>query len=373
MKRRITAAVLLALLISAFSLPVSAVENPFSDVRATDWFYNDVIYAYELGLMGGTGESAFEPNTAATRGMLVTILHRLEGSPAPESVCAFTDVAEGAWYEQAVSWAAENGIVSGYSPLSFGPGDQITREQLAAVLYRYACFKGLNTGTMADLSGYADLSEVSGYALDAFRWANAASLINGISPTLLSPRGSATRAQAAAILGRFYNLNKAEAGKGEPQTPAASETSPTGGGEAPHTGTDISDENGKNIFRLTPTPENDGKSVVLTLTLEGEVLLCGFDLRLLYDAEALSFKSLDTACDLQIFSDTDEEKGSIAFNYSTVRNITKEKTVLRASFDIIGTPDADAFTLTPVEIIALDGNNEIINAEYTLTHCGIAP
>lgn len=176
---------------------------PFSDVRIADWFYNDVKYVYEKGMMSGTAADVFAPNTTTTRAMIVTILYRLEGSPAVTGTSAFVDVPAGQWYTDAVNWAAANQIVKGTSATTFAPNDSITREQMAAILYRYAQYKGYDVTKKADLSGYSDNGQVSAYAKDALAWANAAKLINGVTNTTLAPQGNATRAQVSAILHRF--------------------------------------------------------------------------------------------------------------------------------------------------------------------------
>lgn len=181
--------------------PVSGL--PFGDVKSADWFYNDVKYVYEKGMMAGTAADVFAPNATTTRAMIVTILYRLEGSPAVSGTSAFVDVPAGQWYTDAVNWAAANQIVKGTSATTFAPNASITREQMAAILYRYAQYKGYDVTKKADLSGYSDNGQVSAYAKDALAWANAAKLINGVTNTTLAPQGNATRAQVSAILHRF--------------------------------------------------------------------------------------------------------------------------------------------------------------------------
>lgn len=175
---------------------------PFADVTSGDWFYNAVRYVYDNGLMSGTSDTTFHPNVTTTRGMLVTILHQLAGSPSA-GTAQFVDVAEGQYYSRAVAWASANNIVSGYGDGSFGPNDAITREQMAVILYHYAAYAGLDTTSRADLSGYVDAGEISGYAVQAFQWANARGLINGTSASALTPAGPATRAQVASVLAHF--------------------------------------------------------------------------------------------------------------------------------------------------------------------------
>lgn len=176
---------------------------PFTDVASGDWYAQAVAYVYRQGLMSGTAQDRFSPDLTTSRAMIVTILHRLAGSPAVTGGSAFTDVAGSDWYAGGVAWASANGIVTGYGDGRFGPNDPITREQLAAILHRYAGFAGQSTAGRADLSGYTDAGQVSAYAADAMGWAVDRGLITGVSAHTLAPGGSATRAQAAAILMRF--------------------------------------------------------------------------------------------------------------------------------------------------------------------------
>lgn len=182
--------------------PPSVGEMPFTDVKKGDWFYTAAGYVYENGLMSGTSQTTFGPNITTTRGMIVTILHQMEGKPTATGV-SFQDVAPDQYYAKAVTWAASNGVVSGYGEGKFGPNDTITREQMAAILYRYAQYKGYDLTKSADLSTFADVDQVSSYAVKAMSWANGTGLINGMGENQLSPKGSATRAQAAAILMQF--------------------------------------------------------------------------------------------------------------------------------------------------------------------------
>ena len=175
---------------------------PFTDVHTGDWFYDAVEYAYENGMMDGIANNLFSPNGTTTRAMIVTILHRLENQPA-SGTSIFTDVPAGQWYTNAVAWAAANGIVDGYGDGRFGPNDTITREQMAAILYRYAQFKGYDVSNTGNLSGYTDAAQVSEWARTAMGWANAQGLITGNTATTLNPTGSATRAEVATILMRF--------------------------------------------------------------------------------------------------------------------------------------------------------------------------
>ena len=177
---------------------------PFDDVRRGDWFYDDVRYVYETGLMNGTANRIFAPSVSTTRAMIVTILWRLEGSPVVNFAMRFRDVVQNAWYSEAVRWAAANGIVTGYSENAFGPNDNITREQLAAILHRYANYKGydVSVGEDTNILSFDDAQTISGYAVPAMQWACGAGLMQGSNRKLL-PTAQATRAQVAAMLHRF--------------------------------------------------------------------------------------------------------------------------------------------------------------------------
>ena len=179
---------------------------PFSDVADSAWYTQAVAYVYRQGLMSGTAQDQFSPDLTTNRAMLVTILYRLAGSPGVDGGSAFTDVSGGDWFASGVAWASANGIVTGYGDGRFGPNDPITREQMAAILYRYAGFAGQSTAGRADLSGYTDAGQVSPYAAEAMGWAVDRGLITGVSADTLSPGGSATRAQVATILMRFCRM-----------------------------------------------------------------------------------------------------------------------------------------------------------------------
>ncbi|MCR4724767.1 MAG: carbohydrate-binding domain-containing protein [Clostridia bacterium] len=179
----------------------------FNDVDEDDWFYQAVKYVSENHLMAGTGVN-FEPNTVTSRAMLVRILYRLAGEPEVSSANPFSDVADDQWYTDAVIWASDNDIVTGYGGGLFGPTDNITREQFVTILFLYAQLKGCDTSAAADISGYADASSVSSWAEAPMRWAIAEGLITGRSATTLAPSGNATRAEAATILMQFVEAEK---------------------------------------------------------------------------------------------------------------------------------------------------------------------
>ena len=180
--------------------------NPFRDVTESDWFYDDVRFANQNGLFNGVEKDLFAPEEPMTRGMLVTVLWRLDGETAPKTATTFTDVDVNAYYADAVAWAAESGVVNGIGGNKFDPEGNVTREQIAAILFRYASLKGVDTAARANLATFPDAEKTSAYAHDALSWAVAAELVKGTkegSTIYLDPQGSATRAQVAAILSRY--------------------------------------------------------------------------------------------------------------------------------------------------------------------------
>ena len=180
---------------------------PFADVPSGSWYYDDVAYVYDTGLMTGLTATAFGPNLSTTRGMIVTILWRMENEPAAKHGCPFADVRRGSYYEQAIAWASENGIVTGFDASTFAPDRAITREQLAAILFRFAAYRGMDAVTLREnLSSFQDQAAISAYAVSALNWAVGEGLMQGTGDKL-EPTGSDTRAQVAAMLRRFIQRN----------------------------------------------------------------------------------------------------------------------------------------------------------------------
>ena len=185
-------------------------SNPFDDVNETDWFYGDVAYANRLKLMNGTSETAFSPNEPLTRAMLVAILYRSEGEPQIEASEAFADVDAGVYYADAVSWAKQNGIVNGVTETEFDPDANITREQIAAIMHRYAQYKGydVSVGEDTNILSFTDFDSISEYAVAPLQYAVGSGLMKGKSETTINPADNATRAEIAAVLRRFIEGNK---------------------------------------------------------------------------------------------------------------------------------------------------------------------
>ncbi len=184
-------------------------QGTFSDVNANDWYFDAVKYVTDNKLMHGVSEKEFAPNSALTRAMLVTILYRNENEPDVAEKPAFVDIEAGFYYENAVAWAQTNGIVNGVTDTAFAPNENISREQIAVILYRYAQHKGMNAVNMAEnLGSFADNDKISEYAVSALNWAVGSGIVNGKSDSILDPTGMATRAEIATILKRFIELNK---------------------------------------------------------------------------------------------------------------------------------------------------------------------
>lgn len=446
LRRKMICLALCAAFFLAAVMPAAALDSGFSDVNSSDWFCGAVIFAHEKGLMNGTGGSWFEPYAPTTRGMIVTILHRIAGEPAPGGACLFSDVTAGSYYSQAIAWAAENRIVTGYSAADFGPDDSITREQLATILCRYAAYKKYDVSGKADLGAFTDSGDISGFAADSLSWANAEGLITGTDTDTLEPKGNAVRAQAAEILMRFCTGVAAESGKthlvrflmndgtgtvyasvttssdGKAVRPAdpersgyifsgwfadagctkpfsadeivgadlslyASWTAKSSGsgqtGTGTQSGTDekkavpadsVEGSAGANLFIVSASAADDGKTVEVTVELKGTVALCGFDMGLLYDSARYSLKELDSNLDLQLFAH-DDGAGRISFNYASVKNITGSKTILKALFSVSdGAQGASRFSLEPAEVIQTVGTGtDIAEAPYTVTYASVSP
>ena len=188
----------------ATKVEVFFIKKPrFTDVPRGTWFFDSVEKIAEIGLFAGTSETKFSPDAEMTRAMLVTVLHRLEGTPKVENAATFRDVAAGQWYSDAVAWASESGLVKGYNENTFGTDDSITRQDMVTILYRYLQYKGMTPDGAKEIADFTDAGEVSAYALDAVQWSYRTGLVKGTSERTLSPRAKTTRAQVATIILRY--------------------------------------------------------------------------------------------------------------------------------------------------------------------------
>ena len=177
--------------------------DPFKDTANNAWWHDGIHYCVQQGLMNGVASDQFAPNGTTTRAMIVTILWRMEGSPATSYGMSFTDVPAGQWYTEAIRWAQSTGVVTGYDAKTFGPNDNVTREQLAAILYRYTAHKGGDVSKRSTLAQFTDVNQISSWALENIQWANAVGMVNGRTNTTIVPKGNATRAEAASMIQRF--------------------------------------------------------------------------------------------------------------------------------------------------------------------------
>ena len=212
LRRRMTAllltlACMLTLCAPAFAADSLQAENPFTDVPADAYYYKPVVEMTAAGLFSGVTETTFCPNMDMSRGMLVAVLYRMEGSPEADPETKYTDVSPTQYYAKAVAWADENRIVYGNTDGTFRPNAAITREQYAAILYRYAQYRGFQT-PLGSISGFTDARDVQNYALFPIRWAVGAGIIRGMTETTLNPKGNTTRAQGASMLYRFITYYK---------------------------------------------------------------------------------------------------------------------------------------------------------------------
>lgn len=293
--------VLSALLVACLTLSLlpgmaqaSDTDHFFRDVSQDSWYREAVDYVYDRGLMSGTSSTSFEPDTTTSRGMIVTILWRLSGSPEAPDKIVYTDVAETAYYAEAVQWASSTGVASGYGGGLFGPDDPITREQLAVMLYHYADIEA--SGTEPDWTDFTDANKVSSYATDAMAWAISEGLITGTDEELLDPQGNATRAQVAMILMRFVPVLEAAEEHEQDHRPSR----PSGGGTKPDPGPDPDPE--------PPVAEANGDYAITSFTWE--------------DSNATVIVSTKEACTLRVqFVDVDTDEVVAEKQISTEANL----------------------------------------------------
>ena len=259
----------------------------FSDVAPSAWYYEDVNYVVTQQLMNGTGGNTFSPDLTTTRAMITTVLWRLENQPFSESKLSFEDVKPDSYYAQAVAWAYKNELINGYSDKVFAPNDSVTREQLATMLFRYASFKKQDVSQRNSLESYTDKDEISNYAVEALKWANAAGLITGMSSEALAPKDTAKRCQVAAILKRFHSTflstdeNNSAPAQTKSEEHAKSDTDNADAEPNNEKNTENSDTSGKpkpsTVKETTGTgasasqeSENDQKPTVFAETLSGQ-------------------------------------------------------------------------------------------------------
>ena len=293
---RRTLVIMLAICVLSSGLFSSAAsgENFFEDVSPNAWYAESVQYMQDHGLMNGVGDNRFDPDGTVTRGMLVTILYRLENTDEETGSVSFDDVSAGSYYAKPIAWAANHGIVSGYSQSRFGPNDNVTREQLATILYRYSTFKGYDVTKESTLSSYTDSGAISSYALRAMRWAEAAGIINGVGNAQLGSGLTASRAQVATMVMRFDRTipSGAATSRNTAETPVSSSTAQS---TTSNQGSSSSTED-KQSFALSVdrvTAKAGDKDITVTVSVKSNPGILGMTLSVRYDDAALSLKRVE--------------------------------------------------------------------------------
>lgn len=292
-------AILIAVIAAYPSLGANVKEaRPFTDIHETDWFYADVGYVSQNGLMTGTGDGIFSPYDTVTRGMMVTVLWRLGGEPM-ETGRQFADVGSDAYYHTAVAWASNHGIVSGYDATTFAPDDCATREQLMTILHRFAAYRGLDVSGQSDLTAYADGNNISDYAQSAMQWGHAGGLITGVSADTLAPQAFVQRCQAAAIITRFCTQqDKTEAPNANAAPQLEDTDNPAAGGrrgqsKKPDNATDRNDEDttgegaALTVEHISAKP---GDEVQVKAVIHNNPGILGMALTAYYDETALTLQ-----------------------------------------------------------------------------------
>lgn len=343
-------------------------DNPFTDVSESDWYYNDVKYVLKNNLMNGTDTSLFSPYASATRGMIVTILWRLEGEPLQGNT-AFSDVTKNDYFCNAVAWASENGIVNGYDGKTFAPNDTATREQLAVIMHRYASYKNYDLAKTAELESFKDATLISDYAVESIKWAVANNIISGTSDTSISPKDFVQRCQISAILKRFCSQYKSKNNASVP-TPTANNSSKGNSGGSSH-------NSGASKPAPTPTaiPEkipsdttisvetvsaSHGETVSVDLKLQQNPGILGMMLSLEYDERAM--KLVDAAngeavSDVLSLTTSKELKSGTIFLWDGLdvqADQIKDGTFLTLTFEIFD--DAVTGNKYPLTLTYDDGN-----------------
>lgn len=378
--KRVLNAILAVLLLLSLSLVTYAGNDPcvFSDVPQTSWFAESVQYVAQNGIMNGTGANQFSPHTPTSRGMIVTILFRLSGQGSTNDDMPFDDVKRGSYYEDAIRWAAGNRIVSGYGNRKFGPDDSITREQLAAILYRYANYMGYDTSDRASINGFSDFSEISTFSTTAMSWSYAMGLIQGSSSAKLMPKGNAERCQVAAILMRFagsYNgqAEMPEEGGNDENNDDASNASQKPSIDDDTNETDnlpVQSTASENRFYVSSQNGTVGDTITVRLSLEGKPKLCDFQMELSFDNEILQLIEIDDQLDMDIVSNGIQERGIVKLNFSRAKNTTKGGNLIDMTFKVIKKP-TDGQTQIQlgrmVKIDCVDSNESIVSTDYCFT------
>lgn len=368
MKRKLISILMIAIMAALLISPALSADA-FRDVSRTQWYYDAVNYVVENKYMNGIDAHTFAPEVPVTRGVLVTVLYRMDGTPSGYSRTSFSDVKRGSYYEAAVAWASANGIVTGYSSTKFGPNDPVTREQFAAILYRYAGYKGVDEPSNAKLSQYDDYPQISAYAIPAMRWANENGLLTGTSQTTLSPKGTTTRAQAAAIIMRYQQLQTdGPDEKDHEQREAAENDDPVKDPEqnddpikSPEQNTPAS--SGQPEIIVSSVTAKKGGQVTVDVNVENNPGILGMTLSVSYDSKVLTLtaaESGDALKDVLSFTPAKNLKSGCSFVWygTTLRSQQiKDGCILRLTFKV----NTAASGTYPIVITA--STDDIIDAD----------
>lgn len=361
---------------------VAFADEKFSDVSISDWYYDDVGYVSENGLMNGTGSDLFSPQDTTTRAMIVTILWRLDGEKTG-GISTFSDVNESAYYYDAVAWASSNQIVSGYSENLFGSDDPIKREQLATIMYRYAKYKNYDCSKNTRLNGYADFEQISSYAVSAFEWANAEGIITGSSQDTMSPDGKALRCQVAAILRRFCEKykNSSEVTETVNTVAAINSSGSSGGGgvvrpQATAVPTQVSTDKTAKIT-VGKAETTAGDDVDIEVKIDNNPGVLGMALAVEYDMDNLTLENaingeafsnvLDFTASKALFSGTRFLWDGIELNPQDIKN----GTILTLRFHISDTAKEGKYPITVTYRAGDIVDNNLSNIDLNIENGGI--
>lgn len=357
--RRIIIVLMLAFLLITYLFEFNA-SAFFSDVLPYTWYAESVQYMSDHSLMNGVDNNRFDPNGTVTRGMLVTILHRLDGADETTFDSTFEDIPAGSYYENAVAWAAAHGIVDGYSRERFGPNDNVTREQLATILYRYSGYKGYDVSKQSALDAYTDSDEISRYALQAMRWSVATGIISGLSDTRLGPSLTASRAQVSAMVMRFdrmYSSETAVSGKPEEKLESSKENQAA----VSNQGTSFTPEDNQ-AFSLTMDhvdAKAGEKDVTVAVCVKNNPGVLGMTLSVRYDDSALILKSAENGeavSSILTLTNPGKYQSQCRFVWDGVEippNAAKDGAILKLHFEIPQNATAGSY---PIELFYNNGD-----------------
>ena len=334
-------------------------NSPFADVGQNEWYAESVEYVDKNGLMNGTADGVFDPQSNVTRAMIVTILYRYEGSPSVKDEIDFTDVRNDAYYYNPVIWANENGIVNGYTSNIFRPNDEITREQFAAIVYRYVNHKGLDVARKnvdSLLTSYDDESNVSKYAYTAMRWANGNGIINGVTDTELSPQGKTTRAQTATI---FMRLDKLLSENKQVETDKEQGSTSSG-----NTG-DIQEEYTEPTLVLGKASAKPGETVNIPVSVKNNPGFSAMILDVVYDDNVVTLEKIQFTEDYAEGGvDANLDINPVRIVWAQMKNSTENSDIAVLKFKV--NENAQPNTATAIRLSYDKGNICDIDENYVL-------